>query len=594
LLRAAPIVFVAIFLAINMPVYANEDEPTEDQSAAETETQTIDIVVTGDNPQLVDVASILLQAAQIPCETSQSIIKAALDKQVQTINLTARAYGYYHTSADYKILQQQECESVTMQVDAGTQTVVQLVDIRILGEAASNQVFMADVEKHSPAIGDGLSHEDYERLKRRILAQSSRFGYFDGQFTSAVLEVDQQANTAAITLHYESGIRYRIGEIRIEQDAISENFFNKYLSVKEGDLFDDANLVSSYQALLSTGYFSKIDISRILEDRAGDQVPIRIKAEKGQTISYSVGAGVATDTGPRVKFSYQDKLANRKGHSHKSSLALSPVLSTLDFSYRIPDRKAHTDYYEIYAEAQTADTDTYDSDTYKLGLARTNQGPNGWLRTMALQYSFDSFDVGDTEDETALLRPILGYSKVYSDSPLRVTNGYRLNMEITGASEDVASDINMAQVEANGKYIHALGDKLRFLGRLDLGYTLVDDFNRLPTSLRFFAGGDSSIRGYEYESLGPKNENGDVIGGEALIVGSIELDYNFKESWSVAAFVDSGNAFSDEEIDVKTGAGFGIRWQSPIGPIRLDIGFPIDDPDENKSYRIHFTLGPDL
>jgi translocation and assembly module TamA len=127
-----------------------------------------------------------------------------------------------------------------------------------------------------------------------------------------------------------------------------------------------------------------------------------------------------------------------------------------------------------------------------------------------------------------------------------------------------------------------------------MGYTLVDDFNRLPTSLRFFAGGDSSIRGYEYESLGPKNENGDVIGGEALIVGSIELDYNFKESWSVAAFVDSGNAFSDEEIDVKTGAGFGIRWQSPIGPIRLDIGFPIDDPDENKSYRIHFTLGPDL
>jgi translocation and assembly module TamA len=595
--RVVPYLAGAFLLVCQVAAHGTENETTDQEATNQQnagKAELVKIEVIGDNTQLVEAASILLQPVQIPCETSRTMIKTAMDGQKQAIERTARAYGYYHAAAFYEIQQQQACKSVTMQVDAGARTLVHQLDIQILGDAASNRTFMADVEKHSPAIGDGLSHEIYETLKKRILLQSSRLGYFDGQFTRTTLEVDPQANTAAITLHFQSGVRYRIGDIVIEQDALNEKLFQKYLSVIEGEPFDDANLVSSFQALSSTGYFVKIDVSPMREDRADGEVAVRIKAQTGQSISYSAGVGVATDTGPRVKFYYQDKLANQRGHSHKSTLGLSPVRSALQFSYRIPSSNAQTDYHEIVAEALTTDTDTYDSDSFKLGLARTSQRSNGWLRTMGLQYSIDDFDVGDTEDRIALLRPILSYSKIHTESPLRITDGYRLNLKITGASENIVSDINMAQIEANGKYIHALGDKLRFLGRLNLGHTLVDDFDQLPTSLRFFAGGDSSIRGYKYETLGPEDDNGDVIGGESLLVASVELDYEFRESWTLAAFVDAGNAFSDEEIDVKTGAGFGIRWQSPIGPIRLDFGFPIDDPDADDSYRVHFTLGPDL
>jgi translocation and assembly module TamA len=112
--------------------------------------------------------------------------------------------------------------------------------------------------------------------------------------------------------------------------------------------------------------------------------------------------------------------------------------------------------------------------------------------------------------------------------------------------------------------------------------------------VRFFAGGDVSVRGYAYNSLGPTDPLGAVIGGSNLLVGSVEIDQQIAGNWAIAAFVDSGNAYDKiKDFDPATGVGAGIRWFSPLGPIRIDIAVPLekDAPDD---YRLHITLGPDL
>ena len=102
------------------------------------------------------------------------------------------------------------------------------------------------------------------------------------------------------------------------------------------------------------------------------------------------------------------------------------------------------------------------------------------------------------------------------------------------------------------------------------------------------------MRGYDYESLGPTDDQGNVIGGSHMLVGSVELDQRVWRNWSVAAFVDSGNAFdSFTNLHLKTGIGAGIRWYSPLGPVRVDIAFP-QDKDAPDDWRLHVTLGPDL
>jgi translocation and assembly module TamA len=131
---------------------------------------------------------------------------------------------------------------------------------------------------------------------------------------------------------------------------------------------------------------------------------------------------------------------------------------------------------------------------------------------------------------------------------------------------------------------------MRVLSRAAAGWTWRQKFSDLPPSIRFFAGGDNSVRGYDYESLGPER-NGEVIGGERLLTGSVEFDVLLRERWSAALFTDAGSAF-DDSPELSRSVGVGLRWYSPLGPLRLDLAHPLDDVE--RSFRIHVSLGPDL
>ena len=165
-------------------------------------------------------------------------------------------------------------------------------------------------------------------------------------------------------------------------------------------------------------------------------------------------------------------------------------------------------------------------------------------------------------------------------------------MNIRGAVETFLSDISFVQASVNAKFIRSFWENGRILVRGDLGITETSEFDRLPTSLRYFAGGDNSIRGFGYEDLGPRDEDGDVIGGKYLAVASVEYEHRIKEKWSVAGFVDAGNAFNSFSGDIEYGSGFGVRWLSPVGLIRVDLAMGLSEPDH--PVRLHIVIGPDL
>src|SRR5690606_4407632 len=136
-----------------------------------------------------------------------------------------------------------------------------------------------------------------------------------------------------------------------------------------------------------------------------------------------------------------------------------------------------------------------------------------------------------------------------------------------------------------------LGDNHRLLGRTQVGAIATNSYGRIPPSLRFFAGGDQSVRGYGYQSLSPRDEYGNRVGGRYLLAQSAEYQYSLSEKWRVATFVDRGKAADKLNEAMKVGAGVGIRWVSPIGPLRLDWAQALDD---EREWRIHFSMGPEL
>jgi len=188
--------------------------------------------------------------------------------------------------------------------------------------------------------------------------------------------------------------------------------------------------------------------------------------------------------------------------------------------------------------------------------------------------------------------PGVDWTRLHTDNTIRANRGSKLELEARGAADAVLSDSSFVQVILHGKWVWSPSDQARILFRSELGAMYDSDFAKLPPSVRFFAGGDNSIRGYDYNTLGPTDSSGQVIGGSELAVASLEFERKVRPHWSVAVFVDSGNAFDRGAFSAKTGAGIGARWLSPLGPIRVDIAHPFEDP--TSSWRLHITLGPDL
>jgi translocation and assembly module TamA len=581
------LLLIQICVGINLAI-------AEDKDQNELEASSVIVKITGEHDDFTSLMNTLVNITQLNCHSPRWKIKETLVDDSQRVKKSARAYGYYHLNIEHNVIRQNDCWLIELKFIKGPRITVKEVNLQILGNAKDDEKFMRMIQVDQIKTGDPLLHARYEQLKKRIESIAAKRGYFDGQFATKQLNIDPESNKAVIVLHYQSGIRYRIGKLQVEQDALNQDLFDKYISLIPGESFNDGLLVSTYQGLSASGYFSSVDVTPNLDQRKNGNIPIFIKATKNKPKSYTIGIGASTDIGPRIKATYSNKLVNKRGHSHRSEFSISPVISNLGFSYRVPGHKPRTDFYEFSNRATHEKTDTSTSDTVNLGAAYTNILDYDWTRIISLQYSIDDFDVGEDNDTTRLLRPALGFSKTKSNSVLRPTKGYRLNLELTGAHNALFSDIDFTQAQANAKYVRGLGNKFRLLSRVDLGYTLTNEFDELPPNLRFFAGGDTSIRGYDYESLGPEDNAGDVVGGEGLFVGSLELDYLFTPKWGGALFVDAGNAFNDGQIDLNVGAGLGLRWHSPIGPIRVDIGFPIDDPDADDSWRLHFSLGPDL
>jgi translocation and assembly module TamA len=125
-----------------------------------------------------------------------------------------------------------------------------------------------------------------------------------------------------------------------------------------------------------------------------------------------------------------------------------------------------------------------------------------------------------------------------------------------------------------------------------LGYIFSDAFADVPYNLRYFSGGDQSIRGFDYKSLSPE-VNGFKTGGQALGIGSVEYNYEFRQGWRGAVFSDFGNAYNENFSNgTAYGVGLGLRWASPIGPVRIDVASGISDP--GKPIRVHFFIGSQL
>lgn len=524
------------------------------------------------------------------------------DEVAEAVATAVQPYGFYNSETKVRIL---EGDKVAVSVALNAPLTINKVTREIIGAGREDKAFRERFNSLQLKEGDVLNQTIYESFKSSMFNYALSNGYFDYFWQATRLDLVRDEKQANVLLIAQSGPQYQFGELKFVGDDKAKDIIERLKPFEAGDAYSSAVLGDFNRRLNQSGYFTRVIARPVVSEAKGLLVPVEVSLLHRPTDAFNVSVGAATDTGPRVRLGWERPWVNDKGHSVSSDIFISEPEQSVTADYRIPMRNITRDYASIEAGYQFIEysNTSFESETLSLSAHRYWQGDDSpWQHDGSITYLRETYDQGElSTNTTSLVLP--GYSLTYrdKDSELNITNGVYLQMLTQIGREGYGSDIDFAKAVVEAMVIRTFNNVHRITIRGEVGAIKTNSFDEVPTSLRFYAGGDQSIRGFEYREISPTAEvidpeTGDLetdsIGGKYLFTSSVEYAYQVADNWRVAAFIDAGTATNDTSSTLTYGIGPGVHWLSPIGPVRFYIarGFA---PEEN-TWDFHIMLGPEL
>ncbi|MEZ8101940.1 autotransporter assembly complex protein TamA [Vibrio bivalvicida] len=509
----------------------------------------------------------------------------------KSITEALNALGYYHPEIDFAVAE--DDSELIVQVVPGPAVILKQIDIKIVGEAQSDPQFNALIENSGLKPGQRLNHSLYDALKSSIRNLALQKGYFEGDFTASRLEVAPDLNQAFIHLHFDSGIRYYFGANTITGSQIEQDRVESLSPYQANDPYLVSKVGEYNQNLSNTDWFSSVfvepDLSKLGEGR---ELPMKVSLAPQARNKLETGIGYSTDIGVRGSLKWKKPWVNSRGHSFDSSFSLSKPEQTITAGYRIPLEDALNEYYRIQYGMKNVDKLDTKSLESNLAVERHWVLDNGWHRTVYVRYLLENYTQGLQDDSAHFVLPGITFSRSRIRGGSMPSWGDRQSLTLEYGDPNALSETRVTRLIGGMTWIRSAGRNHRGIFRSDGGANFAEEFDKLSPSLRFFAGGDNNLRGYGYESISPRDKSGALTGAKYMATSSLEYQYRVYGDWWGAVFYDVGDAFN-ESPKLKRGTGFGVRWASPVGPIRLDFAWGLD-AKPGEEFKIHFTLGPEL
>ena len=508
-------------------------------------------------------------------------------------------FGYY--SPTIEVERDRATGIVVITVDPGAPVRVRDSTVALEGEATADDDMQDAVAAFEPDPGEVFDSTLYDTSKALVSRRLAERGYFDAELERHRVEVTRAEHAADIDLLWTSGARYAMGAVDFTQapeQIIRPQLLDKLVSWDEGEPYHQANIDRLRTSLASLDYFSRIDIvPKPDEAGPGHEVPVSVSLAPAKRSIYTAGLSYGTDSGAGVRLGVERRYLNSRGHKALAQVDYAQKRKTLTLQYRIPAFAWLDGWYT--ASLQFADEQTDYMDNRRLEFAASRSGNvndhltvtasahvlrERWSYTGDIEhpgYRYGNFSFGQLRAQ-------------YIDADDRIfprdglSGSLDLRVAPTGGG---ASDAGFVQAQVRANWFQGLGLFDRLIVRGELGHTWTDEITELPPSLRYYAGGNRSIRGYDYREVGPRIGNFG-IGAKNVITASVEYEHYFNESWGGAVFVDSGSAFNGRTPDWHTGVGIGLRWRSPVGPVRVDVARGLDDP--RSPFTINLNIGADL
>lgn len=506
-----------------------------------------------------------------------------------------KPFGYYEPVISSTLLRDTDSWRATYYVEIGPAIKIKKLVVNILGEENTQLDSVFQKLRNSNLLSEGmiLNQIDYEKFKHNLEIIAIEHGYFNARFTQHSININLQQHTADILIQFETGKRYKFGIISIEQDVISRNILSRYPKFLAGDYYDNNKLIELQRDLEISNYFSQVKINP-MPNSNNFTIPVVIDLTTNKKYKFSTGIGYGTNTGPRGKFKVENRWLNTNGHHYNAELQLSPISSTIAGRYIIPS-KIHP-ANEEYNLAASYSNKTYGSQysmshTINMSSSYCTRGKYpSKSYILNLQYERDQIENDIPSTISLLVMPELKWNWIQTDDQIFTKNGFAIGIEVKGTSRLLLSEMDFIQCLLHLKWIKTLHQVDRIIIRSEVGTTTIRDFEKLPLSLRFFTSSEPRLRGFSRKMLDyPHNS-----GSPNLLMVSFEYEHQLWKDWGIAFFLDTSTNSSNFTPElIHTGGGFGIRWYSPVGPLRLDIATSLEHQDD-KSLYFSFSIGPDL
>ena len=499
--------------------------------------------------------------------------------------------------------------SVAIRIELGEPVRIRGFNVGVDGAGAGDTSVRAALDAFAPKTGAVLDHSLYESSKSQVSRALAAHGYFDADFSAHEVQVTRAEHAADIDLRWSSGERHALGDATFSQTPnriIRDKLLHKLVRWDRGEPYDEAELDRLRRSLVALDYFGLVDVSSKPENAVDKVVPVQVDLTPAPRSIYTAGLSYGTASGPGVRFGIERRYLNSRGHKALAQVDYARDRKTLTLQYRVPAFAWLDGWYTASLQGADIQDDYVNSRRLEFVASRSGQY-NDYLNLVAAMHVLRerwAYNVADDGNGAtapidfryaSFVYPSLSAEYIDVDNRLAPRRGAGGTLMLRGGKGGSDYGTTFAQVDATAAWFHGFDADSRLIVRGELGHTFSGELLDLPPSLRFYAGGDRSVRGYGWHEIGPRVDTDHgfyYTGASNVATASVEYERYFSGPWGAAVFIDSGSAFDGASPDMHTGVGIGLRWRSPVGPVRIDIARGLDDPD--SPFTIGLNIGADL
>ncbi len=507
------------------------------------------------------------------------------------------AYGYFNSHIQTKTQHNGHGQwLVTYDITPGKPTLINNVAINLLGPGENNKALLRLVKTGTPKPKSTFIYSQYAKLRDQLMTTANDQGYFDAKLSQHQVKISRETHLANITLQLSTGQRYHFGPLIQQQTPhIFANTLIQRLSPFVTKQAYDAKLVQQLRSNLNaSGFFADYRVTP-KPDKQSKSVPIELHLKPKKDHSYTLGLGYGTATQLRALLGWSWHNLTASGQHFSAKIQYSKVYLRFLASYIIPGKNPLTDRTSLNVGQNDTDITPYNAQETIIGADWVSTWHH-WQWAANIHEHLIRYTTDGQNDPThrKYLIPSLGLQyKDFSDTQAYWPQGYAISLQTQGAVNSVLSSQTFLQAQVDLDYSHNLSTTQRFFTNIDLGATATKDITALAPSLRYYAGGDGSVRGYLYKTLAPRNDQANLLGGRYLLSASANLEQHLFGITSAFLFYDLGNAFDQfNHINLYRSAGLGLSLKTGVGAIQLYIAHPY--AENQPKFRFGLTISGSL